>query len=230
MIRRKVRPLYLVLSLCIVAAVGVVGMNRASAAPSISNATGSPVAGTSILVTWSGIGSPTALDWIGLYASNGAAGTAFLSFQYTNAFPATSGNERFLLPYGTPAGSNYQLRLFSNNGFTELARSSSFPITASNFSLGRGPTSVANGNSLRVFWSGIPAASPTDWVGLYASSAATDDAFITYEYTNSTDGGVAGMPFFIPSGTAPGTTYEFRMFSDNGFTKIGAPSAPFTVT
>ena len=83
MIRRKVRPLHLVLSLCIVAALGVVGMDRAAAVtPSVTASPTSIIAGKSTLVAWNNISSsatPTPTDWIGLYASPGAANTDFLT-------------------------------------------------------------------------------------------------------------------------------------------------------
>ena len=231
MTRRKVRPLHLVLSLCIVAAVGVVGLNRASAlaGPTVTPSPTSIIAGKTPLVAWTNIGSPTPTDWIGLYASDGAAATNFVAFQYTNG-TAASGNERFVVPYGTATGTTYEFRLFTTNTFTELARTAAtFQVLASTFSLTRSAATVVNGKSLRVIWSNVPAASPSDWVGLYPSSAAADSAFIAFQYTNSTVLN-AGMPFNIPAGTAPGPTYEFRMFSDNGFFRIGAPSTSFSVT
>jgi hypothetical protein len=186
------------------------------------------IAGRSTTVSWTSIVSPTPKDWIGLYASPGAADTAFLVFQYTDG-TSNGSHEQFLVPYGTAPGTTYQFRLFSNDGFTQLASSAAITITATTvtFSFSAGP--IINGNSSVLSWSGITAPSPTDWVGLYPSASATDDAFIAFRYTNSTTS-FGGMPFNIPAGTAPGTTYEFRLFTDNGFTRIRPPSAPFTVT
>ena len=66
--------------------------------------------GSTITATWSGVISPSAGDWIGLYAT-GAPDSAYLSWRYTNG--AASGSLPFGIPASVGAGS-YELRLYAN--------------------------------------------------------------------------------------------------------------------
>ena len=88
---------------------------------------------------------------------------------------------------------------------------------------------IAGGSSEPVLWGGIPFPTPKDWIGLYTSPGATDGAFFAWRYTDSTSTGQELERFLIPAGTAPGTTYQFRLFANDGFTKL-ATSGSLTVT
>ena len=77
--------------------------------------------GGTITATWSGITTPTARDWIGLYTP-GAANTAYIHWIYvscsqTPGAAQASGSCPFVVP-GTVAPGTYQLRLLANDGFT----------------------------------------------------------------------------------------------------------------
>jgi hypothetical protein len=74
------------------------------------------------------IPNPTATDWIGLYASSGAPNSPAVSWVYLTG--QASGNLLFQIPVATPPGTTYELRLFSNNGYTRLATSNSFTVQA----------------------------------------------------------------------------------------------------
>ncbi len=115
-------------------------ITHAQAQPTLSAS--SPVApGTSVTATWSGIPNPTSHDWIALYASPDAIYNDFLSYcpqnvsggygcwVYTNG--QASGSIQLLVPSAAPAGSTYQLRLWSNNSYTLLATSNLFTVSAS---------------------------------------------------------------------------------------------------
>jgi hypothetical protein len=82
--------------------------------------------GGSITATWTNIPSPTAYDWIGLYASMRAGNIAFIAQRYTTG--QASGSVPFTIPAGTAAGRTYELRLFSNGTYTRLATSNSLTI------------------------------------------------------------------------------------------------------
>ena len=91
MIRRNARLLHTALSIFIaVVALGAVGLDSASGAVTLSASPTAITAGTSTTVTWAGIPSPTTKDWIGLYASSGAADTAFTAWRYTDSTLAGS--------------------------------------------------------------------------------------------------------------------------------------------
>ena len=91
-----------------------------------------PVGGT-VTATWSGIATPTATDWIGLYVP-GAGDSAYIDWIYVSCSKnpgsaRASGSCPFTVP-STLAPGNYQLRLFANNGITLLAGSNAFTIGA----------------------------------------------------------------------------------------------------
>jgi hypothetical protein len=88
-----------------------------SASPSTVNPGGSTTA------TWSGIISPTATDWIGLYAP-GAPDSSPISWRYTTG--ASSGSVPFSIPSSVSPGT-YELRMFANSSLARLATSG--PIT-----------------------------------------------------------------------------------------------------
>ncbi|PYN82348.1 MAG: hypothetical protein DMD96_06255, partial [Candidatus Rokuibacteriota bacterium] len=81
-------------------------------------------------------------------------------------------------------------------------------------------------------WSGIPAPTSTDWIGLYVSGTS-DQAYLAWIYVScSQTAGAAkaagSCPFTIPSGLAPGS-YELRLYANNAYTRL-ATSGTFTVT
>jgi hypothetical protein len=178
---------------------------------------------------WSGITNPTTTDWIGLYAS-GAAETAFIDWIYVSCsqIPGSaqaSGSCPFTVP-ATVAPGAYQLRLLALNGFTRLATSNAFTVTGGGgVTLSVSPTSVAAGGTVTATWVGIPNPTATDWLGLYVSGTI-DTAFRAWRYTSGTASGY--VSFTIPATVAAGT-YELRLFSNDGFTRL-APSNAFTVT
>jgi len=124
------------------------------------------------------------------------------------------------------------LRLFSNNGFTRIATSSAFTVTgAIGPSLSESPGSVAAGSSVTASWS-IASPTSTDWIGLY-TPGSSNTAFRSWIYVScSQSPGSArasgSCSLAIPSGT-PSGTYELRLFSNNGYTRL-ATSNTFTVT
>ena len=80
--------------------------------------------GATASAAWSNILTPSATDWIGLYAP-GAADNAFISWEYTSG--AASGSEPFNIA-ASVANGTYQLRLFAAGGYTRLATSANFSV------------------------------------------------------------------------------------------------------
>jgi hypothetical protein len=71
-----------------------------------------------------------------------------------------------------------------------------------------------------VSWSGICAPTATDWIGLYLPGAPNQPS-LAWRYT--TGGASGSLPFTIPAALAPGT-YELRLFSNDGYTRLGTSS------
>lgn len=86
--------------------------------------------GGTITVSWSGIRTPTPTDWLGLYAP-GSADTAFIDWIYvscskTPGSAMASGSCPFVVPVLAPG--IYEMRLFANDGFTNLTFSNALRV------------------------------------------------------------------------------------------------------
>jgi hypothetical protein len=125
----------------------------------------------------------------------------------------------------TLAPGTYELRLFSNNGYTRLAVSNSFTVTGCTASLSASPASAPTGGSVTGAWDGICGPTGADWIGLYLPGAANQSP-PAWRYTTGTASG--SVPVTIPATLTPGT-YELRLFSNNGYTRLGT-SGTFAVT
>lgn len=199
--------------------------------------TSSASSGSAVTVSWSGIGSPSATDWIGLYVP-GAASSAhngnwmYVGCSQTAGVARASGNCSFTLPASLPSGT-YQFRLHSNGTFTAIATSANIIVTGtSGTTLSAGATSVARGGSVTATWSGITAPSGYDWVGLYLPTAASTEHNSYWMYVSCTKSVVSAKTsgscsFPIPSNLTPGS-YELRLHSNGTWTQI-ARSGLFTV-
>jgi hypothetical protein len=101
------------------------------AGPSISVTPTTINRGGNVTVSWIGIVSPTPKDWIGLYQV-GAPNSPFWDWEYvscskTATTAKVSGSCTFQIPVNPPAG-NFNLRLFSNDGFSLLATSNTIVL------------------------------------------------------------------------------------------------------
>ena len=192
--------------------------------------------GSMVTATWNGIVAPSSTDWIGLYTPS-AADTNFISWMYvsctkTASNAQASGSCSYTLP-ATLAAGNYELRLFSNDGYTRLATSKSFSVApvVTTPVLNVSPTTVNPGTAVTAGWTGITAPTPMDWIGLYAPSAA-DTNFISWMYvsctkTASNAQASVSCPYTLPATLAAGN-YELRFFSNDGYTRL-ATSTSFSV-
>jgi hypothetical protein len=189
-----------------------------------------------LTATWRGIVSPTSTDWIGLYQPGVDDGAyidwIYVSCSQTPDSPRASGSCPFAIA-GNLAPGNYELRLFANNGFTRLATSNTFTVTSGNGEpiLTVSPASIPAGGTVTATWTGIAVPTSTDWIGLFASSAA-DTVFIDWLYVSCSKS--PGSPeasgscsFIVPASLSPGD-YELRLFANDGFTRLTTSNA-FTV-
>jgi hypothetical protein len=196
---------------------GCTGGANLSASPT------SVVAGGSVSVTWSCISAPTTRDWIGLFAP-GAPNTSYVAWRYTTG--TASGSVPLTIP-ATLAPGTYELRLFSNGGYTQLAVTS---ITVGagctgGASLSASPTSVAAGGSVTATWSNVCTPTSRDWIGIFLPGAP-NTSYVAWRYTTGTASG--SVPLTVPATLAPGS-YELRLFANNGYTRLGT-SNTFAVT
>jgi subtilisin family serine protease len=184
--------------------------------------------GGTLSAAWQGIFSPTSTDWIGLYPANNPDFTAYIDWIYVscsktpgNASP--SGSCPFDLPASLAPGT-YVLRLFSNNGFSQLSASNNFTVTAgAATTLTASPSSIAAGGALTATWNGIASPTSTDWIGLYlagtANTAYIDWIYVSCSKTPASPLPSGSCPFVVPTSAVP-ATYELRLLTNNGFTSI----------
>jgi subtilisin family serine protease len=191
----------------------------------VASLTASPtttVPGSTVTASWTDLAGSSSLDWIGLFVP-GAPDTSFLTYRYTTG--SANGSVPFTIPASLAPGT-YELRLFSNGGFTRLATSNSITVTTGcpGSSVSASPTSVAPGASVTATWSGVCAPSATDWIALAAPGAA-NTTYLTFRYTTGSASG--SVPFTIPASVAPGT-YELRLFSKGGYTRLATSNITVT--
>ena len=205
--------------------------------PTLAASPVSVPSGGTVTATWSGIASPTATDWIGLYQP-GAGNTSFIAWIYvscsqTPGSPQAAGSCSFVLPGSLLPGS-YELRLLANDGFTVIVTSNAFTVTGGGGgpTLTVSPTSIPPGGTLTTTWSGIASPTATDWIGLYQPGAG-NTSFIAWIYVSCSQ--TPGSPqaagscsFVLPGSLLPGS-YELRLLANDGFTVIVTSNA-FTVT
>ncbi len=160
--------------------------------PSLTASPSSVSGRGSVTVSWSGVASPTASDWVGLYHP-GDPNTAYIDYFWTDSCTRSagsgalaSGSCTYLMP-STPG--TYELRLLSNNGYVVLATSSTVTVTGTSASLTASPGSISSGQSVTVTWSGVASPTTSDWVGLYHPgdpNTAYIDCFWTDSCTRTT--------------------------------------------
>jgi len=98
--------------------------------------------------------------------------------------------------------------------------------------LNASPTSASVGQTVTATWAGIVSPSGSDWIGLYqAGSADTqylDWLYVSCSKTQGSPTASGSCGFVLPNYLSSGT-YQFRLFANNGFTRI-ATGNDFTVT
>ena len=87
---RSARRLGAVLVVAIPLALLLAAHSAGAAGPTVSANPTTVAQGAATTVSWSGIASPTSTDWVGLFASSGAANTAFVTWRYTTGTAAAA--------------------------------------------------------------------------------------------------------------------------------------------
>jgi hypothetical protein len=89
------------------------------------------------------------------------------------------------------------------------------------------PTTVATWAMMTVTWSGIPGASPTDWLGLFTLGSADTELmawiYVSCAHVPDVPRASGSCEFVIPN-VVPGP-YEMRLFANDGFTSLATSYA-----
>ena len=193
-----------------------------------------------INVSWVGLAQPTSTDWFGIYRV-GDPDTAYQDWAYVSCTKEpdqahASGSCSLPMPAGTGA---YEIRLFSGNGYTRVARSEQVGNVAAGAQVGNNVAAGApvglklsaevadRGSVVNVQWKTIDRATPTDWIGLYRSATA-DTAHITWLYVGCAQVPLDARPLGSCNVLLPATldagNYEFRLFSANSYQRLASAS------
>jgi hypothetical protein len=186
--------------------------------PSLSAKPVAVAAGGTLTVTWAGLATPTATDWVVLVPLN-ALDASWVAWSYTTG--AASGSLSLAIPATVPSGT-YELRLFAQNGWQRLALSNTVTVGPT---VALTPTPVAPGGTVTVTWAGIGTPTPTDWLG-FVPLNAPDTSFVAWVYTNGRAGDslLLVLPPALPAGP-----YDLRLFANGGWQRLGASNV-VTVT
>jgi len=198
--------------------------------PSVTPSAATVSAGSPIGFVVAG-GPANPLDWVALYRTTTGDG-AYIAWQFLNGttMPPPTGRSGATLQFTAPiTPGNYEIRFFSNNTFVRLATSGAVTITAVPATVTPTAATVPVGAPIRFSIAG-GLASPTDWVGLYPSSAP-DTGYVAWQFLNGTTtppqtGMSAAMLQFSPPIAAG--AYELRFFSSNTYVRL-ATSSTITV-
>jgi subtilisin family serine protease len=189
-----------------------------NSAPALSVSATSVVGGSNVTVTLTnGLGGSS--DWLA-FAATSAANTSYLQWVYVGSGVTT---RTWTVAAPTTPGT-YEFRLFLNGGYTRSATSPTVTVTSA------GPpvltvssTSVTAGANITMTLTN-GSGSSGDWLAFAATSAAnTSFVQTTYVGTNITT-----RTWTVVAPSSPGT-YEFRLFVNNGYTRV-ATSPTVTVT
>jgi photosystem II stability/assembly factor-like uncharacterized protein len=191
----------------------------APAGPAIAGSPTTVQAGGSLTVTWSGIVSPTASDWVALIP-NGGTWSDRVAWSYTNGM--ASGSLSLMIPIGI-SGGPHELRLYPNGQTTSIAVASG-PITIQAAAISPSQTSFAAGTTITVTWSGIPSPTSSDWFALIPSGGIWSDR-VAWRYT---DGQASGSLTLAVPQNAPAGTYNLKLYP-NGQTSPIATSAAISL-
>ena len=172
--------------------------------------------GDAVTVTLSD-GPGNSNDWLAL-AGVGDPDTAYLTWIYVSA-GATTASWTVTMP-ATPG--DYEFRLFENGGFTRIGTSptvtdGSAPPdpTPTPAVLDVSTTAVNGGDAVTVTLSDGPGNS-NDWLAL-AGVGDPDTTYLTWIYVSA---GATTASWTVTMPATPGD-YEFRLFENGGFTRIG---------
>jgi hypothetical protein len=175
--------------------------------------TNSPIAGRTVGLRWSGIISPHADDWIGLYPEGGAADSRLELVRIT---ATESGLTVFKLPGTLPAG-EYELRLYVGGG-KRLGTTTKIHIDNASASI-RIRQPVIRGGTVEVEWDHTFEPSPSDWLGLFPKGSPAS-SLLRSEYIAQTESGVT----FIPLQSIAMDELEVRMFANGGASEVASAS------
>jgi uncharacterized protein YkwD len=183
-----------------------------------------------ITVSWASIAQPTSTDWFGIYRV-GDPDAAYQDWAYVSCMKLpdqarASGSCSLPLPAGPGA---YDVRLFSSNGYTQLARSEQVTssVAAAQVGLKLSAEVADRGSVVNVQWQAIDGATATDWIGLYRSGAA-DTEHLTWLYVGCAQVPLDARPLgscnvLLPAALEAGS-YEFRLFSANSYQRLASAS------
>ena len=112
---------------------GQVSVTAAAPTATVSATPATVAKGASASVAWSGVASPTKVDWLGVYMPGAGTTSTAINWIYTSSCTQTAGSTAKAsgtcsLKMPSTAGT-YEIRLYANNSYTVLAKSSAITVS-----------------------------------------------------------------------------------------------------
>jgi hypothetical protein len=174
--------------------------------------------GAALAVSWAGIVTPTATDWIGLIPVN-APDASYVAWSHTTGTAA--GDLNLPIPLGVTPGL-YELRLFRQDTYQRLAVSNVVKVGPT---VGVSPVVIAPGGTVTATWGGVVTPSATDWLALVPLNGG-NTTYVAWTYSG---GGSAGSAILVLPANLQAGAYDVRLFANDTLERL-ALSNVVTVT
>jgi len=167
--------------------------------------------------SWTGIESPMAKDWVGVFPVEGDNRTR-LSMKWTGGGAAGE----FELPSNPSAKpGQYEVRLYANDGWDLLAFSKPFSISPLTAGVESSSGTANRGGSVHAVWRNLDPPAKDDWVGLFPRGGPNRSR-LDFKFTGGKALGAADLT--VPA-SAPLGDYELRLYAAGGWTLLATSAA-----
>lgn len=128
--------IFLCVNLVFLFCAGILPVKKVFAQASLSVNPANVSPGGNIAVSWSGVATPTAKDWVGIYLKSATDDKTWKDWFYIGSCTKTAGIAKasgscfYIIPSTWSVGT-YQARLFANNVYAKLATGNDFAISKS---------------------------------------------------------------------------------------------------
>jgi hypothetical protein len=175
----------------------------------ITDSSSNPLSGVTISLTGSATSSTTT-DSNGFYGFSGLSNGSYTITPTKTGYTFSPVNRTVSISGGDVMSQN----------FTGSASATTLSVT---------PNTVAKGSSVTVTFNNATTPTSTDWIGLYTPGSA-DTAYLSWIYDSSctqtagTARASGSCQYLIPADLPVGT-YEFRLFANDGYTRLAVSNA-----
>ncbi len=198
------------------------------------SATATVASGSNLAVSWAGVCTPNADDWVGLFLPSDTDLTNAVAWVHTSG--TASGSVALPVPLGTPPGT-YEVRLYPQN--TNARLTTSGPVAATQGSgtpapsISVGVTGAVVGSVLSATWRGITDPHADDWLSLarvigpgQTQLVGRTDLYVNCTGTPTVPRGDGTCPLVVPADAPAG---QYAVHYNRPLMQGVAASTPITI-